>query len=191
MKIAVVTSSIGTNKLLPVNKFENVDYHAFVDDENQYNNGWNIHSTIDFTLDYKYKNRRNAKIYKILPFVFLPNYDYYIWIDSTHMVGMNPVKVIDDYLQDSDVAVFNHPLRNCVYIEGQFIKEVGYLDHSNLIDDQLAFYHDTGYPKNNGLYELPSRMQRNNKITQQMGWMWWEQICMFSSRDQLSFPYVC
>jgi len=21
--------------------------------------------------------------------------------------------------------------------------------------------------------------------------MWWEQICMFSSRDQISFPFVC
>jgi len=24
-----------------------------------------------------------------------------------------------------------------------------------------------------------------------MGLMWWEQICMFSSRDQISFPFVC
>ena len=47
------------------------------------------------------------------------------------------------------------------------------------------------YPKNNGLYELPVRVQRNTKLTQQMGWMWWEQICMFSSRDQISFPFVC
>ena len=32
MKIAVVTSSIGTNRLLDPIPFEGVDYHAFVDD---------------------------------------------------------------------------------------------------------------------------------------------------------------
>ena len=64
-------------------------------------------------------------------------------------------------------------------------------DHSNLVDDQLDFYRDMDYPKNNGLYELPARVQRNTELTQRMGWMWWEQICMFSSRDQISFPFVC
>jgi len=47
------------------------------------------------------------------------------------------------------------------------------------------------YPKNNGLYELPVRIQKNNGRTQQLALMWWEQICMFSSRDQISFPFVC
>ena len=56
---------------------------------------------------------------------------------------------------------------------------------------ELAFYKDVCYPEHNGLYELPVRVQRNTKLTQQLGWMWWEQICMFSSRDQISFPFVC
>jgi hypothetical protein len=34
-------------------------------------------------------------------------------------------------------------------------------------------------------------VQRNTHLTQRMGWKWWEQICMFSSRDQISFPFVC
>ncbi len=32
MKIAVITSSIGANRLLPIKKFPGVEYHAFVDD---------------------------------------------------------------------------------------------------------------------------------------------------------------
>jgi len=31
---------------------------------------------------------------------------------------------------------------------------------------------------------------RNNDVTRKMGMMWWEQICRFSSRDQISFPYI-
>ena len=124
MKIAVLTSSIGCTKLLDSKPFDGVDYHAFVDYED----------------------------------------------DNTDWI--------------------KHPQRDCIYIEGEFVKQIKF-DHPNLLEDQLEFYKDMCYPKNNGLYELPVRVQRNTKLTQQMGWMWWEQICMFSSRDQISFPFVC
>ena len=189
MKIAVVTSSIGTNRLLDPIPFDGVDYHAFVDD-NASNNKWITHPTISFSSDPTYKNRRNAKVYKILPFAFLPEYDYYFWIDSTHILETNPLEVIEKYLSNTDVAVFKHSQRDCVYLEGKSVNEVDF-DHSNLVDEQLDFYRDMDYPENNGLYELPARVQRNTELTQRMGWMWWEQICMFSSRDQISFPFVC
>jgi hypothetical protein len=189
MKIAVVTSSIGANALLPIKKFPGVDYHAFIDDAKNAN-GWTTHSVVKFSSDPTFKNRRDAKVYKVLPFAFLPDYDYYFWIDSTHMLDANPTEVIETYLKDSDIAVFKHPERDCIYIEGNFVKQIGF-DHPNLLQDQLAFYKDMCYPKNNGLYELPARVQKNTELTQRMGWMWWEQICMFSSRDQISFPFVC
>lgn len=189
MKIAVLTASVGTNNLLPTIPFEDVDYFAFSDSQKEAN-GWIVKKSLDFSSDPKYKNRRNAKIYKVLPFLFAPDYDYYFWVDSTHILEQNPKTVIETYLTDSDVAVFNHPERNCVYKEGELVKQIGF-DYSNLIDDQLAFYKDMCYPENNGLYELPVRVQRNTELTQRMGMMWWEQICMFSSRDQISFPFVC
>jgi|TARA_R100000455_G_C6272691_1_gene129677 hypothetical protein len=189
MKIAVLTSSIGSTRLLDPIPFEGVDYHAFVDYTND-SSDWIKHPVISFSADTVYQNRRNAKVYKVLPFAFLPDYDYYFWVDSTHILEANPYKIIDNYLKDSDIAVFRHSERNCVYTEGNFVKKIRY-DHPNLLEDQLAFYSDMCYPKDNGLYELPARVQRNTKLTQRLGWMWWEQICMFSSRDQISFPFVC
>ena len=189
MKIAVLTASIGTNKLLPVNPYDGVDYFAFSDIETNVP-GWTVKKAADFSADPKYKNRRNAKIYKVLPFLFAHDYEYYFWIDSTHVLEEDPRTVIETYLSDSDVAVFKHPERNCVYQEGELVKRIGF-DYPNLIDDQLDFYRDMCYPENNGLYELPVRVQRNTELTQRMGMMWWEQICMFSSRDQISFPFVC
>ena len=166
-----------------------MDYHAFVDYEDD-NTDWIKHPVIRFSVDAKFRNRRDAKVYKILPFAFLPDYDYYFWIDSTHILESNPYDIIEKYLKDSDVAVFEHPERDCIYVEGEFVKKIKY-DHPNLLEDQLDFYRDMCYPRNNGLYELPVRVQRNNSLTQKMGWTWWEQICMFSSRDQISFPFVC
>jgi hypothetical protein len=189
MKIAVLTASIGTNNLLPVNPFDDVDYFAFSDRQTNVP-GWIVKKAAEFSTDPKYKNRRNAKIYKVLPFLFTPDYDYYFWIDSTHQLEEDPRTVINTYLKDSDVAVFKHPERDCVYEEGKLVKQIGF-DYPNLIDDQLDFYRDMCYPENNGLYELPVRVQRNTELTQRMGMMWWEQICMFSSRDQISFPFVC
>jgi len=189
MKIAVLTSSIGSTKLLEPIPFNGVDYHAFVDCTND-NTTWIKHPVIRFSVDSKFKNRRDAKVYKILPFAFLPDYDYYFWIDSTHILEANPYEVIEKYLKDSDIAVFKHPERDCVYAEGNKVKQLKY-DYPYLLEDQLSFYKDVCYPEHNGLYELTARVQRNTKLTQQLGWMWWEQICMFSSRDQISFPFVC
>ena len=189
MKIAVVTSSIGTNRLLEPVPFEGIDYHAFVDG-NAANNKWITHPIVEFSNDPTYTNRRNAKVYKVLPFAFLPEYDYFFWVDSTHRLETNPYEVINKYLNDTDVAVFKHPERDCIYPEGKVVMDVKF-DHRNLVEDQLAFYKDMCYPEHNGLYELPVRLQRNTPLTQRMGWMWWEQICMFSSRDQISFPFVC
>jgi hypothetical protein len=188
VKIAVVTASVGTNELIKPVPFEGVDYHAFVDKSSA--NGWNVHPVLPFSSDPTYKNRRNAKVYKILPFAFLPDYDYYFWVDSTHRLEANPYEVIDKYLNDTDIAVFKHSSQKCIYNEGKAVIRLKY-DHPNLVKDQLAFYRDICYPENNGVYELPVRVQRNTPLTQRMGWMWWEQICMFSSRDQISFPFVC
>ena len=107
MKIAVLTSSIGSTQLLDPIPFDGVDYHAFVDYASD-NSGWIKHPTVPFSVDTRYKNRRDAKVYKVLPFAFLPDYDYYFWIDSTHILEADPHEIIDTYLKESDVAVFKH-----------------------------------------------------------------------------------
>lgn len=188
MKIAIVTASIGANSLNAPPVWDGVDYHAFVDKRLLGHPIWKTHEYFKFSSDPVYANRRNAKIYKVLPHLILPGYDYYFWIDSTHIVEENPKVIIEKYLSESDIAVFKHPYRNCVYEEANFIVDLKY-DYPNLVESQMEFYQDMNYPKNNGLYELSSRVQRNTPDVQRMSLMWWEQLCMYSSRDQLSFPY--
>jgi hypothetical protein len=191
MKIAVVTASVGANELRePPTLFKDVDFHAFVDEQKVNVEGvWKRQKFIDFSSDPVYKNRRNAKIYKVLPHLFVPGYDYYIWIDSTHYVGVDPHQIIDEFLQDSDIGLFQHPERNCVYQEAELIKQVNF-DYHELVDAQMEFYQSIGYPRDNGLFELPCRIQRNTSKINEAMLSWWEMICMYSSRDQLSLPYV-
>ena len=193
-KIAVVTAAIGT--ALPVevsNPFDTVDYHAFIDFDSEHElpakTMWSLHTAGYWSIDSLYRDRRHAKIYKILPQFFLPGYDYYIWIDSTHMVAMDPHEIVQTYLKDSDIALFKHPERDCVYEEGKLIQEIRF-DYPELVQSQLDYYESEEYPKNNGLYELPCRVQRNTGQIRDTMLTWWELICKYSSRDQLSLPYA-
>lgn len=190
MRIAVVTSISGLNNKLidPKEVFDGVDYHAFVDEISD-NSVWIQHKNIKFTLDKDYEGRRNAKIYKILPNLFLPNYDYYFWIDSTHEVIIHPRSVIQDLMKEHEIALFRHTQRKCVYEEANELINLGY-DHKNLIDGQIKYYLENNYPKDNGLYELPCFIRKNTENIQKMNLMWWEIICKFSSRDQISLPFI-
>jgi hypothetical protein len=189
-KIAVITSKIGNREggslIEPPIKYDGVDYHAFVDFD-PYNSSWQIHKYLDFSSDKHFKDRRNAKIYKILPFLFLPNYDYYFWIDSTHVLVRNPIEIIEEI--HSDFAVFNHAERQCVYDESNAVKSLGY-DYTELIDKQMWDYRMNNYPEKNGLYELPCFIIKNTNLTKETCLMWWEHICKYTSRDQLSLPYI-
>ena len=89
MKIAVLTASVGATLPAEVNvKYDSADYFAFVEEELIEDSIWTPMTLRKFSIDREYANRRNAKIYKVLPHLFVPGYDYYIWIDSTHAVMM-------------------------------------------------------------------------------------------------------
>ncbi len=191
MKIAILTSKFGHGLKLrdPNIKFENVDYFAFVDKTNNDCRIWNQVESLDYSLDERFKDRRNAKIYKVMPHLFLPDYDYWFWVDLTHEVIMNPFEVIKNFLVDEEIGLWNHTSRKCIYQEADAVSLYGY-DHKDLLDAQVQYYKNNGYPENNGLFELPVSIRKNTEKIKILNLRWWEQICRFSSRDQISLPFV-
>jgi len=187
-KIAIVTACFGNRDGFhePFKKHENADYYCFTDNSPS-DSAWTIKKGYDFSTDKKYKNRRNAKIYKILPELFLPNYEYYIWTDITHDVLIDPQKICDEFLGDSDIALFKHRERNCVYNEAEVIKKMN-IDYPDIINNQIEFYKEEKFPSNFGLFELPAFIKRANMTEASL--CWWELICKYGSRDQISLPYV-
>jgi len=189
-KIAIITASCGNDAKLfdPHNVFSDIDYVAFVDKKHDCNI-WNQVDMIDFSIDPKYKDRRNAKIYKILPHLMLPGYDYYFWVDITHEVIRHPSEIIQEYMGNKEIGLFEHTHRNCVYQEANEVIRLNY-DITEIVQSQINYYKNMNYPENNGLYELPVSIRKNTKTMQIMNLRWWEQICRFSSRDQISLPFV-
>ena len=146
-------------------------------------------------------NTRNAKQFKVLPHRYLSDYDYSIFIDGNMTVRNNPDELIDNYLNTSNVAFFDHNKnlldpRDCIYKEAEVIFEFGrrngnYKDNPELIRTQMQKYYDKGYPANNGLITGMVIMRKHNeKDCVKVMEDWWLEIKYNSRRDQLSFNYV-
>lgn len=190
-KIAILTAISGNRDRLssPSVVHSNADYFAFVDEPSEAKiSPWEQRKIFPFTTDSQFANRRKAKPYKIMPELFIPGYDYYFWADATHDVVENPQIIIDTHLKDNCFAVFRHTARNCAYAEANEILNLNY-DHGNNVIAQMKEYKRENFPLDFGLFELPVSVRRNCFETTTFNLMWWEQICKFSSRDQISFPF--
>lgn len=196
MRIAALTALTGNRHkdglqdfVLENSPYEGIDYYAFVDRHHPCTS-WNQYSVVDFSrIDDQFNARRTAKLPKILGFMMLPGYDYYIWHDPYLELGVNPKFIVDNIMKDNDFALFKHPVRSCAYAEINELKMIGAETMDNLIGIE-NFLIKKNYPINNGLFELPAFMYKNTTKVCSAMLTWWELICKYSSRDQVSFPYV-
>jgi hypothetical protein len=177
---------------VPRRIFDDVDYILFTDQEVK-SSVWRCvpcqgYSCIEGS-NQKFTNRRNGKAYKALPGLFMPNARVSVCIDMTHDVDVHPQVLEEEYLKDSDIALFVHERRACVYNEVRECIALG-LDYKDTFDRQVEFYRQNNYPEDNGLWELPAIVRRNTPLMVQLGLRWMELISRFSSRDQISMPYA-
>lgn len=146
-------------------------------------------------------NTRNAKRFKILPHRYLSDFDYSIFIDGNMYVIGNMDELIDKYLSDCNVALFDHgknllDSRNCIYDEYNAIITLGnknknFKDNPNVMYKQVKRYEDEGYPRQNGLGTTMVLVRRHNeKDCIKLMENWWTEIKYNSKRDQLSFNYI-
>lgn len=169
--------------------FDDVDYVLFTDQDIK-SDHWRIVNVDWFgTIDDEYGNRRPARHFKAIPGLYMPYADIIIWIDMTHEVHKHPAEIADNYLVNSDIALFRHELRDCVYAEASAVKQYR-MDTADNLDRQTHFYQTQKYPMHHNLWETPGVVRRNTTDMIQMGMMWWEMMCKYSSRDQISLPFV-
>ena len=165
-KFLILTAVTNEKDILrdPIVKFDNCDYIAFTD--KKYNvESWeqrNIHlfSNID-----NFKNRRNAKIYKILATMFFPDYEYIIWVDANRELVINPETLLIEYGNNFDLLLFRHGGRKCYLEEIEAVKKYGYLEDENILEEQKRYYIETGMPEKFGLFEMPTFIRKNTETT--------------------------
>lgn len=130
----------------------------------------------------------NAKVYKVLSHKFVDS-EIIVWIDG-NVYPLENSESISKLLEDNDIALFKHPHRNCIYQESYPAKQRVSEEYKELIDEQMKTYENEGMPAGFGLWECGVLIRRNNEVTQELNERWWAEICRYSQRDQLSFPYV-
>lgn len=185
MRIACLTAALGVEPEPPRHVEPGVDYLCYTDAAGY--PGWTTVPAIRFSTDAAFGLRRDAKPPKILSSFICPGYDVYIWCDATHLPAVPPSQLIG-LLAGRDLALFRHSVRGSVRAEAEAIKSFGY-DYPARIDRQVAAYAQAGFP-DTALWELACFIKRNTPAMRALELRWWEQICMFSSRDQLSLPFV-
>ena len=188
MKIAVITSLSGLNSTLrdPSNGgFEGVDYYAYVDRLHDVH-VWCQRPIIEFSKDPVYAARRNAKLPKVLGFMMIPGYDYYIWHDHYCELQTDPKEIIE-LIGSADMGVFKHASRDCVYEEIHIVA-LSKFDTVESLNSMHDVFRRCNWPAHAGLYELTSFIYKNNPRVQATMLNWWDIIVQSSSRDQLSFP---
>ncbi|MDH2326892.1 rhamnan synthesis F family protein [Cereibacter sp. SYSU M97828] len=186
-RICIYTTLFGDiDDLVPViAPVEGVDYICFTD-RPRAECGWR-QVICDPGLD---SPNLNAKTFKILPHKYLVEYDYSMFVDANTLFLGNVERLIEICLQGGDWVMFQHPLRDDVFLEGCAI--LGHLRHApEKILAQIRHYAEQGLPRESGMIEA-SFIWRRHAAADVAAFMeaWWQEITTRSSRDQLSLGYL-
>ncbi len=133
---------------------------------------------------------RASRYPKTHPHVLLPDYEIAVWIDSSMMIA-GDIRPLIDAFKRSGKAIGNptHPTRSSLMEEMQACIDLR-KDDPAIIRKQMRFYDKVGFDthdlSNNGLLFFNLKHKDLAPALE----LWWQQICKFSRRDQLSFAYA-
>ncbi len=130
--------------------------------------------------------RKVAKIYKILPHIFLSS-TWTIWTDGNIFL-QRPAEDFVEIVEKSgkEIGVFEHPQRTNVYDEACHCikKEKGDKEE---IEAQIEKYAQTQTLR---LPRCDLIIRKNTSKIRRLCELWWQEICNHSIRDQLSFDFI-
>ena len=117
--------------------------------------------------------------------------DVSVWIDASYeIVSPDFAEMVLDTLSTTDLALFRHPHRDCIYEEAKVSKDIPkYADEP--IQEQADHYQAAGHPEHWGLWECGFIARRHTEQIRDLSEDWWNEINRWSIQDQLSFPVVC
>ncbi|CAN0922128.1 Probable hexosyltransferase MUCI70 [Linum grandiflorum] len=141
--------------------------------------------------------RLNGKIPKMLGHRLFRNAKYSIWVDSKSQFRRDPLGVVETLLwrTKSVLAISEHGARSSVYDEAKAVVDK-HKARPEEVEVQMTRYKKDGMPEDkrfNGkkaLNEASIIVREHTPITNLFMCIWFNEAVRFTSRDQLSFPYV-
>ncbi|KAK3038168.1 hypothetical protein RJ639_029622 [Escallonia herrerae] len=141
--------------------------------------------------------RLNGKVPKMLGHRLFPRARYSIWVDSKSQFRRDPLAVLEALLwrTKSVLAISQHGARSSVYDEAKAVVKKNKATPEE-VEVQLSQYHRDGLPEdkrfngNKALAEASVIVREHTPLTNLLMCVWFNEVVRFTSRDQLSFPYV-
>ncbi|XP_062090523.1 probable hexosyltransferase MUCI70 [Humulus lupulus] len=141
--------------------------------------------------------RLNGKIPKMLGHRLFPHAKYSIWVDSKSQFRRDPLGVLEALLwrSNSVLAISEHGARSSVYDEAKAVVKKNKAKPDE-VEVQLTQYRKDGLPEDKrfkgkkALSEASVIVREHTPMTNLFMCLWFNEVVRFTSRDQLSFPYV-
>lgn len=155
---------------------------CFTDDPNLKSDVWEIRQILSLYKDV----RRDSRVVKMLPHIFFPEATHSLYLDGNIICKIPLQRLINEWLEDTDIAIFGHHTRKCLFDEAQTCIELG-LDDKDVIEAHIARY--MGFPKGKGLYQCGTILRHHTPQIKRLNESWFAQYMTGCKRDQISFPY--
>lgn len=183
---AVVTALLGNYEHLveqPVAAGSAVDFICFTDDPELSSTAWQVR-LIEPALPGDLI--RSARILKLRGHDCLDEYDETLWIDNSVLLRQDPAVLLDQWLQDADIAIPAHSFRGTVAAEFDAVSR-SKLDEQPRIDEQLAVYAalSPAVLDREALWTAIIA-RRRGLATERLMRVWLDHVLRYSRRDQLS-----
>lgn len=196
MKVAVYTC-ITSSYDMPLNaesSLGNVDEHVlFTDETSTPALGWSVRK-LSSPANIHRPNLIN-RYHKFFPHRVLEDVDITIYIDGNVQIIKDIGPLVESFVaSDKEMGVLLHPHRKNIVEEVAACVNLGkFTDFDNgNVPEQLEVYSREGYKLDSQLYAATVlfRKHRNLELLDNAMTLWWDQINSFTSRDQISLPYV-
>lgn len=178
-KVVVVTAITASRDCLKERQATaGADFVAFSDRPLE-SSTWQVRPACDLFHD----PVRNAKIHKALPHLYLPNYDYSLWIDGSIELEEPAPALVERYLADRDVVFGRHPFHRSFADEVTSVLRE-FRDDPDAVREQVASYGERDDDLDFPLATVVLRRHTPEVARFNVGW--WSEICRWTRRDQLS-----
>ncbi len=133
--------------------------------------------------------RIQSRYLKMHSHELFPKSDWTLYLDGQMQLLVDPFSLLNECISfgSSNMYLFDHHERNCLYTEADAVVRIGF-DSSKNVRSQIEKYKEDGYLKENGLY-LGGLLLRNRKCIN-FNNVWWSNFINGSIRDQISLPWA-
>ena len=189
-KITVINAAFFGNerqidRIVDQTPYDNVEYVMYTNQPNK------AQDTIWDVKEVKIENmglRMAARQVKTQPHIYHPDSDYWLWIDASMKINIDPNTLVEKYLSRFDICAMPHPERNNWWEEANAI--LGYrMDTKENVQRGIDKYLDEGLAPTQ-LWETGCLLRRNTSKVIDFNNIWWNEIQTNSIRDQISVQYA-